>query len=112
MKTPLAVLVLLLAAIPAWGRVSVGVFVGRGYGYYPAPPPPPAYVYVPPCPAPGYVWVPGYWYSTGPRHHWRSGYWMPPRYYFDRGRHRGRHERGYGGRYGEYRFRRGGYGYR
>ena len=60
-------------------RFSVG-FGGYGYPYYYAPPPPPVVYYAPPAPRYGYSWVNGYWYPSGPRWAWRSGYWARPPY--------------------------------
>src|SRR5262249_40484876 len=66
-----------------WGRHRLPLYriCGGGY-YYAAPPPPPAsYYYAPPvAPAVGYTWVPGYYYPSGPRWAWRTGYWARPPY--------------------------------
>src|SRR5262245_55962554 len=77
------------------------VFVNFGFGYpvapvavY-APPPAPIVAYAPPAPGYGYSWVGGYWYPTGSRWAWRSGYWTRPPY----ARARWIAPRYYGGRY-------------
>jgi hypothetical protein len=82
--------ILLLAGSSLFARshfsVAVGVGpsygYGPGFGYYaPAPvvvyaSPPPVRYYAPPRYArPGYAWIDGYWYPSGPRWMWRSGYW-------------------------------------
>lgn len=87
------------SALFAGPRIAIGVGIGVPVAprYYVAPPPvpafaPPAYpapayaapAYVLPpayvAPVPGYSWVSGYWYFSGGRRLWRSGYWAAPRY--------------------------------
>ena len=99
MKSKLLALAFLAgSSLFAGPRVFVGIGVGPGYGYYPAAPPP-VVAYRPPYPGPGYVWVPGYYYPSGPRYYWRAGYWSRPpyvgaRWYAPRYQH-GRYYRGY-----------------
>ena len=95
-------LLLASSALFAGPRVAFGIGIGVPVApsYYVAPAyvppvypasayPAPAYpayaapAYVPPAyvaPAPGYSWVSGYWYFSGGRRLWRSGYWAAPRY--------------------------------
>jgi hypothetical protein len=90
-------LLLASSALFAGPRIAIGVGIGVPVtpSYYVAPAPlsaypPPAYgvygapAYVPPpayvAPAPGYGWVGGYYYFSGGRRLWHTGYWAAPRY--------------------------------
>jgi hypothetical protein len=59
---------LLLAAISAFGQVSVGISIG-------APPPPRVLKVRPASPGPDFMWVDGYWYPVNGRYVWHQGYW-------------------------------------
>lgn len=64
---------LLLAVMPVFGQVSIGITIG--------PPPPPRVVRVLPArPGPEYLWVEGYWYPVGRHYRWHDGYWTLPPY--------------------------------
>jgi hypothetical protein len=64
---------LLLAAVSAFGQISIGIQIG--------PPPPPHVLRVQPArPGPEFLWVDGYWFPVGNHYKWHAGYWTRPAY--------------------------------
>jgi len=64
---------LMLAALPAFAQISVGVTIGT-------PPPPRVLKVRPASPGPDYIWVEGYWYPVSGHYRWHEGYWTRPPY--------------------------------
>ncbi|HEY7335539.1 MAG TPA: hypothetical protein VH639_11695 [Bryobacteraceae bacterium] len=74
MKTKILA-VLLLAGGSLFARPHFSIGIGVGVPVAAPPPPPPVYYAAPPVPGPGYTWINGYYYPSGSRWAWRSGYW-------------------------------------